>query len=142
LLIILFTAFSKSFSKWRLLSAALLASNPSDGETLVSDSSLRPGVIRNVQLLHNILQPFINSGTENQRAQSDNLASIILEGAHFGVLLFSQPSVWVFGWEVKSSTGGKGQNKDLVVFPSISEVILRSGREHLKVVVDAIKEKV
>jgi hypothetical protein len=49
-----------------------------------------------MELLNGILRPFIKSGKEAQLAQSENLASIIFEGAHFGYLLFSQPAIWVF----------------------------------------------
>jgi hypothetical protein len=106
-----------------------------------------------VELLNGILQPFTKSVTEAQLTQSDNLASIILEGAHFGILLFSQPSLWIFGWEGKNlNQGGKSgrrfgavdgsANKLLVVFPSIGKVITRDGNDHLRVVVDAMLERV
>lgn len=119
-------------------------------ETSESDSSLHLSIIRNVTLLNNILQPFIKPGIESQSRQADNLASIILEGAHFGILLLSQPAVWVFGWEGKD--GGRSGNrhisedgsgkKTLVVFPGIEEVIVRGGKEHLRVVVNAVREEV
>jgi len=106
--------------------------------------------MRNVKLLNGILQPFIKPGKEAQLAQYDNLASIILEGAHFGTLLFSQPSLWVFGWDGKNlnrndrrtGAGNGGPNKILVVFPSIGKVVSRGGSEHLRVVVDAMLERV
>ncbi len=62
----------------------------------------------------------------------------------------SQPAVWVFGWEGKdgSSNGNKNMSGDgngkktLVVFPGIEEVIMRGGKEHLRVVVDAVREEI
>jgi hypothetical protein len=108
-----------------------------------------------VEVLNGILQPFIKPGTEAQLAQSDNLASIILEGAHFGILLFSQPTIWIFGWDKKISSqagskdrrsgsgSGNGSAKNtLVVFTSIGKVITRDQSEHLRVVVDALLERV
>jgi hypothetical protein len=146
-------AFSNSFTKWRHLTASLLSPPSSRPDNLESDSNLRPAVVRNVKLLNDILQPFIKSGTEAHLAQSDNLAYIILEGAHFGLLLFSQPALWIFGWNEKNlNRGGKSDrrsgtrnasaNKLLVVFPSIAKVIARDGNEHSRVVVETVLEPV
>jgi hypothetical protein len=108
-----------------------------------------------VKLLHNILRPFIKSGPEAQLTHSDNLSSIILEGAHFGIVLFSQPTVWIFEWDGKDlnqggrsgrrSGNGNGNgsvNKFLVVFPSIGKVIARDGKEQFRVVADAMFERI
>jgi hypothetical protein len=108
-----------------------------------------------VELLNGILRPFIKSGKDAQLAQSDNLASIILEGAHFGYLLFSQPTVWVFGWDGEnlnqggrndrrsgSGTGNGSANKFLVVFPSIGKLITTAGSNRSRVVADAMLERV
>jgi len=97
----------------------------------------------------------MKSGPDAQLSQSDNLASIILEGAHFGILLFSQPADWVFEWDGKSSnqgskvdqrsgtgTGNGGANKFLVVFPSIGKLIRRDGSDNLSLVVDAVVERI
>ena len=92
-------------------------------------------------MLQRVLE-HLDLGGENQQAQSDNLGSIILEGAHFGVVLFSQPSVWVFGWETKRSTTAQAGQRSLVLFPSVSEVIIKSGKQSLRTVVDAVKEEI
>lgn len=149
------SAFSDSFPKWRHLTAALLSPLSSRTDNSEWDSILRPGVIRNVELLNAILLPFIKSGKEAQLAQSDNLASIILEGAHFGYLLFSQPAVWVFRWDGKNlSQGGRNDrrsgsgigngsaDKFLVVFPSIGKLITRDGSDRSRVIADAMLERV
>lgn len=146
-------AFSNAFTKWRHLTASLLSPLPSRPDSVESNSNLRPAVDRNVKLLNGILQPFIKSGTEAQVAQSDNLASIVLEAAHFGLLLFSQPVLWIFGWDGKvlnqsgrddrrSGAGNGSANKMLVVFPSVGKVIKKDGSENLRVVVDAVLERV
>lgn len=137
--------------KWRQLTASLL-SPPSHPDNLESDSILRPAVIRNVKLLNAILEPFIKSGTEAQLAQADNLASIIFEGAQFGILLFSQPVLWTFEWDGKNlnqggtndqryRTGNGNANKLLVVFPGIRKAVAR-GSERGRVIVDAVLERV
>ena len=61
-----------------------------------------------MELLNGILRLFIKSGKEAQLAQSENLASIIFEGSHFGYLLFSQPAIWVFRWDRKNLSHGAG----------------------------------
>ena len=118
-----------------------------------SDSNLRPAVLRNVKLIHSILRPFIKSGPEAQLTHSDNLSSIILEGAHFGIVLFSQPTVWIVEWDGKdlnqggrsgqrSGAGNGSVNKFLVVFPSIGKVIARDGKQQFRVVADAMFERI
>jgi hypothetical protein len=134
-------ASSSSFTKWRYLPASLMSPLSSLPNSLEVDSSLHAAIECNLKRLNGLLQPFIKSGTDAQLAQSDNLASIILEGAHFGILLFSQPALWIFGWDAKTSNKGSA-NKTLVVFPSIGRVIRRDRRDNLRVVVDAVLEGV
>ncbi|KAH8761769.1 hypothetical protein BGZ57DRAFT_992822, partial [Hyaloscypha finlandica] len=126
------SAFSNSFPKWRHLTAALLSPLSSRTDNSEWDSILRPGIIRNLELLNGILRPFIKSGKEAQLAQSENLASIIFEGAHFGYLLFSQPAIWVFRWDRKNLSQG-GSKKFLVVFPGIGKLIVRDGSDRSRV---------
>lgn len=106
-----------------------------------------------MKLLHSIFRLFIKSGPEAQLTHSDNLSSIILEGAHFGIVLFSQPTVWIFQWDGKdlnqggrsgqrSGTGNGSVHKFLVVFPSIGKVIARDGKEQFRVVADAMFERI
>jgi hypothetical protein len=119
------------------------------------DSTFYPAASRNAELLHSIIQPYIKSGTEAHIAQSDNLTSIILEGAHFGLLLFSQPTIWIFGWEKdnanqggskdrrsRSGAGKESADRTLVVFPSIGKVVTIDRSKHVRVVVDAMLERV
>jgi hypothetical protein len=146
-------AFSSSFTKWRHFTASLLSPLSSRPDNLESDSNLRPAVLRNVKRLHSILRPFIKSGPEAQLTNSDNLSSVILEVAHFGMVLFSQPTVWIFKWDGKDlnrggrsgqrfGTGNGSVNTFLVVFPSIGKVVARDGKEQFRVVADAMFERI
>lgn len=84
-----------------------------------------------------------------QRYQEDNLSALILEGAQLGLLLFCQPSVWLFSWKATvteearekdgsrvrttdMSTGGMGSGETLVVFPGIGERTERHGRHRVR----------
>lgn len=125
------SAFEASLSKWRQLTAFLLES-PNHRDTMHADAHLHSAVLQNVALLNQALTPFINRGAEAQQRQSDNLASIILEGASAGLLLFAQPSSWVFGWTAEKNV--------LVAFPSIAEEVT-NGRKSLKVILHATKEE-
>jgi len=124
-------AFEKSFAKWRQLSAFLLESQGN------ADIKLNSAVYQNVTLLNQALEPFINQGGDAHRQQSDNLHSIILEGADTAMLLFSQPTKWVFGWSADKNAA----RNSLVVFPSVSEEV-RNGTRSLKVILNATREEI
>ncbi|ESZ94389.1 hypothetical protein SBOR_5253 [Sclerotinia borealis F-4128] len=129
-------ALSKSLSQWRQLSAHLLSSTHSK-QGPPKDSS----ITKVVNLLNSILQPFIKPDSNNSQSQSDNLASIICEGKEFGMLLLEQPGAWMFGWETTSKMGSRAENQ-IVVFPSLEEVIQRSGKERRRVVCEQDREGV
>ena len=141
-------AFSSYFVQWRHLSGFLLPSVSSLPGTIQSNSGVHTAVIRNVKLLDSILLPFIKPGIESHRAQEANLTSIIFEAAYFGISLFSQPAIWVFGWDSESLRSrtknihrDKGVMGWLVVFPSIGEKITRGGTEQLRVIMDVVREQ-
>jgi len=85
----------------------------------------------NVALINGILEPFIIPGVDAQLAQQRNLSAIIFRGAQLGLLLFSQPSVWVFGWKEPVTTES-GTRRTIVVFPSLAEVKERNGKQRLR----------
>lgn len=134
--------FDKAFTKWRHLSAFLLEPMRSSREApKANEQELQGAISRNIALINGVLKPFIKPGLESQRYQEDNLSAIIFEGAQLGLLLFSQSSVWVFGWKSPSreevekirpvvTTTRKG--KVLVVFPSLGERTERHGRQRLR----------
>jgi hypothetical protein len=127
-------AFETSFAKWRQLSAFLLES---DGNAVPADNKLHSAVSQNVALLNQALEPFINQGGDAHRQQADNLASIILEGADNAMLLFSQPTKWVFGWSADKNAA----RNYLAVFPSVAEEV-RNGTRSLKVILSATREEI
>ncbi|TGO61814.1 hypothetical protein BCON_0024g00140 [Botryotinia convoluta] len=103
------------------------------------DASKDPSIARVVNLLNSILQPFINASSKS--SQFENLASIIYQGREFGLLLLAQPGNWLFGWQ--TSTGVESNTKDqVVVFPSLEEVINKDGKERRRVVCEQERETI
>ncbi len=83
--------------------------------------------------------------------QEENLAAIAFEIAQFGLLIFSQPSDWVFEWpkEVahtfdvnEGSVPRKSVGRDLAVFPGIGEIIERGDERHLRAVAHPVLVKI
>ncbi|KAF7886967.1 uncharacterized protein EAF02_003614 [Botrytis sinoallii] len=103
------------------------------------DASKDPSIARVINLLNSILQPFIKPSSKS--SQFENLASIIYQGREFGLLLLAQPGNWLFGWQtsagVESNT--KGQ---IIVFPSLEEVINKDGKERRRVVCEQERETI
>lgn len=79
------------------------------------------------------------------------MRAIIFQGAQLGLLLFCQPSTWVFGWKASSrEENGRGKDgsqvttSDLsgarlwVVFPGIAERVERHGRQKVREVVSPV----
>jgi hypothetical protein len=93
--------------------------------------------VANVTVLNCVLHRFINPNAESQRYQRENLAGIITEGAIFGMVLFSQPNVWRFGWDVRSVA-----RRGLVVWPGIGEVVVTGDREDLRVLCEPVSEEI
>lgn len=121
--------FTKAFTKWRRLTSFLVSLSSTAHET---DPSLQSAITSNVTLLNCVLHPFINADAESQRYQRENLASIIGEGALFGMVIFSQPNVWLFGWDAnRNPSGVPRRGMGFVVWPGIGVVVVRGGRENV-----------
>jgi hypothetical protein len=144
--------FNRAFTKWRQLCAFLLEPARSNREApKANERELRNAIDQNVRLINAVLRPFVKSGVENERSQEGNLRAILFEGAQLGLLLFSQPSIWVPSW--RSSTGqdfdsGKrgsahasttNRNRTLVVFPALGELIERHGTKRWRFVTDPVE---
>ena len=113
-----------------------------------NEQELRNAINQNVAHINGVLKPFIKTG-EVQRYQEDNLKAIIFQGAQLGLLLFCQPSIWVFGWKAPSREERNGREKDgsqvattdmsgarmWVVFPGIAERAEKHGRQMIREVV-------
>ncbi|TGO42568.1 hypothetical protein BHYA_0007g00680 [Botrytis hyacinthi] len=103
------------------------------------DASKDPSIARVVNLLNSILQPFIKPSSKS--SQFENLASIIYQGREFGLLLLAQPGNWLFGWQ--TSAGVESNTKDqIVVFPSLEELINKGGKERRRVVCEQERETI
>ncbi|PQE28127.1 hypothetical protein CJF30_00010228 [Rutstroemia sp. NJR-2017a BBW] len=138
-------AFNKALARWRQLSAYLLSHNSSHHESSLQSTDL--ATERILETLSTVLKPFIRSSRSESQSptQMDNLASIIQEGKEFGMLLLEQPGTWVLGWESAAKRNSKMDpraSKEIVVFPSLGEVVNRGGREDLRVIVDVLKENI
>jgi hypothetical protein len=86
-----------------------------------------------MSLIQPILQPFIKPGTE--RRQAENLQSLLLEGAKFGLLLFQQPEPWMVDWKVPptSKQGGKGGQATIILFPRLIRTVSDEGNGYAQV---------
>ncbi|RDW63373.1 hypothetical protein BP6252_10918 [Coleophoma cylindrospora] len=133
-------AFDQVFTRWRHLSAFLIEPVRTNRDAPKVDSSTLAGAIsRDVALINSALQPFLKPGEVAQREQKANLGAIILEGAKIGLLLFSQPTIWRFGWssaerkntnhgdknakkETYGTASGSAGSRLLVVFPSLEDL--------------------
>jgi hypothetical protein len=81
----------------------------------------------------------------------ENLSAIVFEGAQLGLLLFCQPSTWMFSWKASArddisgkgkegsqvttsdmSTTRTGTGRMWVVFPGIGESVERHGRQRVR----------
>ncbi|KAF7944771.1 uncharacterized protein EAE97_005404 [Botrytis byssoidea] len=127
-------AHENVLSRVRELSTRHISSSKSP-----EDASKDASIARVVNLLNSILQPFIKPSSKS--SQFDNLASIIYQGREFGLLLLAQPGNWLFGWQ--TSTGVESNTKDqIVVFPSLEEVINKDGKERRRVVCEQERETI
>ncbi|KAF7931612.1 uncharacterized protein EAE98_004348 [Botrytis deweyae] len=103
------------------------------------DASKDPSIARIINLLNSILQPFIKPSSKS--SQFENLASIIYQGREFGLLLLAQPGNWLFGWQ--TIAGLESDNRgQIVVFPSLEEVINKDGKERRRVVCEQERETI
>ncbi|KAM3065654.1 hypothetical protein ACMFMG_011361 [Clarireedia jacksonii] len=137
--------FDKCLARWRQLSAYLLSSNSTHRESSLQLAD--HATTRIVEILNTVLRPFTRSSKSESRSptQVENLASIIQEGKEFGMLLLEQPGTWVLGWELLSKRGSKidpKANNEIVVFPSLGEVISKGGRAHLRVIIEVVRERI
>jgi hypothetical protein len=139
--------FYKAFSQWRHLTAFLIQSvRTSRDAPKPNKEKLQGALSLNVERINEVLQPFIKPDPEVQRYQKENLGAIAFKVAELGLILFSQPSTWVFGWTAPShgsieKKGGAGRAV-LVVFPALSELMERGGKNQARTVVDRLAVEV
>ncbi|KAM0156344.1 hypothetical protein ACHAQE_003066 [Botrytis cinerea] len=127
-------AYDNLLSRVRQLSTQHISSSKSP-----EGASKNPSIARVVNLLNSILQPFIKPSSKS--SQSENLASIVYQGREFGLLLLAQPGNWIFGWEATPGVEPNTRNQ-IVVFPSLEEVINRDGKERRRIVSEQERETV
>lgn len=134
-------AFDLVFNKWRVTTAYLLQNVRSNRDPLVlRDRDVQPAITNNMNLIQPILQPFVKPGTE--RRQAENLQSLLLEGAKFGLLLFQQPVSWIVDWKApppSSKQGEKSGQAAIILFPGLTRTISDEGSRYaeMKIVLSA-----
>lgn len=126
-------ATTEQLQEWRNRNLKLLTSSTA-GQ---ADRQLNSSIAQHVSRLNLVLQTFVEKG-EGQRKQQENLSSIFMEGASFGIFLLLQPGRWVFGWDESRQT----RDDRMLVFPSLGEEMERHGKHTVRIVAGSIDEEV
>jgi hypothetical protein len=106
---------------------------------------LQSALSLNVERINEVLQLFIKPDPEVQRYQKENLGAIAFKVAELGLILFSQPSTWLFGWTPSHGSTEKNAGASrlvLVLFPALSEVVERGPKTQTRPVVDWVAVEV
>jgi hypothetical protein len=106
---------------WRIMTTELMRSTYVQTPFSTSDSR-NVAILSLAQALGNVLQPFVNSGMDDQE-RGRNLEEILKRSALFAFTMFSQPSTWDFDWkETQSIKAG-----ELCIFPALVQVTDEAG---------------
>lgn len=109
-------------TKWRQISAAMLAPKYSDRSIPPSDPR-HHNIRKLLDELDTVLAPFASVSNNSERVQ--NMAELIKRGARFAYTLFTQPTEWDFDWEqFRSRT-----TSELVVYPALVQTVGDDGIE-------------
>lgn len=100
-------------SKWRSISTFLLKRRYGQTDFSRDDARIE-NIRRGLATLDSVLSTYADGSRDNQKRLL-NLEEIIKRAARFGFLLFSQPSLWKFGWD-RPAGGG------FVVFPGFQQI--------------------
>jgi len=139
--------FYKAFSQWRHMTAFLIQPvRTSRDAPKPNKEKLQGALSLNVERINEVLQLFIKPDPEVQRYQKENLGAIAFKVAELGLILFSQPSTWLFEWTPPNhgsteKNGGAG-SAILVLFPALSELMERGGKKQTRSVVDWVAVEV
>ena len=127
-------------SKWCPLSAHLLQTTYGQA-TLSHSDRRRLNIGKALHALDKILYLYADHRRDNDD-RLNKLEEILKRGARFGFLLFSQPSLWRFDWDINPGA--------LIIFPGLLETkdqngqimvrprVLSGGREIASGLMDAI----
>lgn len=107
-----FLAHAALFSKWKTITSALYAQDPSRTQNFTSV----------IAELDEILAPFVQGSIDGGKRRQ-NLDMILGRSANFAFLLFSQPGSFVF--DFSSPHGGIG----MAVFPTFIQIIDDRGQK-------------
>lgn len=79
--------------------------------------------------LEAVLSPLASRGQDAGRRQ--DLEGLIVRGAQYGWLLFSQPTTWAFDWEIDIGPHGEGVGAgELVILPALMQTGDETGKRH------------
>lgn len=105
-------------SEWRSLSAHLLKKTY-DQQTFSHTDRRRHNIEKALQALDKILYPYANHNLDNDE-RLNKLEEILKRGARFGFLLFRQPSLWRFDWDMAAGT--------MIIFPGLLQIQDENGQ--------------
>jgi hypothetical protein len=103
-------------SRWKAISGALLE-NRYGQQQPTEDPVLEHSIRQAISSADSVLATFANSSPDGGDKRQRNLESIVRRASQLAFLLFSQPSSWVFQWNVGPHPG------QLVVFPGVLETV-------------------
>lgn len=120
------TAVNTAFTKWRQLSAFLLHPSRSDRTPLLPSEDTNTQQAQQLTVaLSTFLEPFaLANDRESRYEQENHLREVIVECAHFGYVLFSQPSEYKFRYE------SDGRSNGIVVSPGLEKITDEAGRRY------------
>ena len=112
-------------SRWRQITALLMSHTYSTTGLSTSDPRRR-NIDDLTEALDVVLSPIVSRMHDASRKQ--DLESLIVRAAHYGWLLFSQPTAWMFDWE--DGSAGAEKAGQLVVLPALVQTGDEQGRVH------------
>lgn len=110
-------------SKWRSISAVLLQSKYGETKFLDTDARIQ-NISKGLEVLDSVLSLYAEKSLDHKERLM-NLEEILKRAAHFGFILFSQPSLWRFEWDEPKSIA----RNSFVVFPELQQITDDNGQK-------------
>lgn len=111
-------------SRWRQLTAFLMS--PTYNTDTISPSDPHQRNISDLTTALDVVLAPVASRMQGASRRQD-LEGLVIRGAHYGWLLFSQPTSWMFDWDVhgsgvESGNGDEEKKDELVVLPALLQI--------------------
>lgn len=120
-------ALAMILSHWRRVTSLLMSHNY-DIHWTILHSDPRQRTMRKLLTDFDVVLSHLTSQTHGGTRMQD-LEHLVEQGAKFGWLLFSQPTVWTFDWRCGGSSL-ESLGDRLVVFPALLQLSNPKGRVH------------